>query len=169
MLHLLEDGHSARWVDEFLAVHASQALLDCIFLFELVESDHTLFPDCIVVFEFLLITLDHGVVECVILLVLFPVPLLILLLVVHQQLIDLVLKQECDRYQVLSQLAQETSRPFLLELLQLVKVLPQLGRVVVPCIPVGAHFVPDGIDVGDLVVQQVLVSQASHDLLDLYV
>ena len=117
------------------------------------EPDHAFFPDSIVILKLFLIALDDCIVECVVLLVLPLIPLLILLLVVHEQLVDFVFQQECDGYQILSQLAQETARPLLLELLELIKVLSQLGRVVVPRVSVGAHFVPDGIDIGDLVVE----------------
>lgn len=55
LFHLIENGDSARRVDELLAIHAIKEALDGIALLQFVESHDGFFPHGVQVFELRLI------------------------------------------------------------------------------------------------------------------
>ena len=97
------------------------------------------------------------------------VSLLILDSVLDKKLIDLGFKEEGDVDKVVSQFVEEASGAFDLEGAKLVQILPQLLGVGISGVAVLAHLVPNCVHISDFVLQEELVRETCHDVLDLCV
>ena len=79
------------------------------------------------------------------------------------------LKEESNLDEVLSQLGQESCRSLLLEPFQILEVIAELIRRLVASLALSIHLLPDAVYPGNLISEEVLVSELAHDIADLNV
>jgi hypothetical protein len=75
-----------------------------------------------------------------------------------KELVNLGLKEECNIDEIGSKFIQKSCWTFLLEAFQLVEAISQRIGFLFTGITLLTHFVPDRIDIGDLICQEKLVS-----------
>ena len=118
------------------------------------EANYGIFPLLIEYIKLIFLNLRSLFIELIILQMFLRILLVLPIYPFFNQTLYLWLQEKRYVYEIGSHRIQVTSRPFLLESLQIIKTGSQMLNFFFPCLSMLVDFLPNAIDICDLISQQ---------------